>query len=327
MPDSGELDFFLDLRSFGRRGPGHRDRLTPAQIALIARTVRRVPEVMVKISGGATSAKGAVAHLKYIDRHGRLQIETDEGSQLKGKGSERSLADDWQLELDALEAVGPHGAVPGRRPTKVTQNIVLSMPAGTPPNGLLAAARDFAREEFALKHRYAMVLHTDQAHPHVHLVVRTLDEDGKRLRIRRETLRQWRASFAHHLRAHGIEANATPRAVRGQSKTRKRDGIYRAMRRGASTHMYWRVHEITRDLPHGWTEVDSARETLRSTRDQVVRGWLSICEALRQGGNDALASELRNYVASFSPPRREQDIWRERPTAMAIRSREGRPRE
>jgi hypothetical protein len=198
------------------------------------------------------------------------------------------------------------------------------MPAGTSPNALFAAARDFAREEFALKHLYAMVLHTDQAHPHVHLVVRTLGEDGKRLRIRRNTLRQWRADFAHHLRARGIEANATPRAVRGLSNTRKPDGMYRAMRRGASTHMYRRTHEIVRDFAHKTTSADFGHETLYSTRYHVVRSWLGVAGALRLAGNDALASDAEKYVANVSPPRSEQDAWRERVIALAIRSREGR---
>ena len=42
----------------------------------------------------------------------------------------------------------------------------------TPPNKVLEAVKDFAREEFAHKHRYAMVLHTDEPHPHVHMVVK-----------------------------------------------------------------------------------------------------------------------------------------------------------
>jgi hypothetical protein len=45
------------------------------------------------------------------------------------------------------------------------------MPAGTPPDKVLAAVKNFAREEFALKHRYTMVLHTDVPHPHAHVVV------------------------------------------------------------------------------------------------------------------------------------------------------------
>ena len=77
----------------------------------------------------------------------------------------------------------------------------LSMPKGTPPEKLLLASRDFAREQFALKHRYALAMHTDQDHPHVHLVVKAVSEDGKRLNIRKATLREWRGLFAQHLRA------------------------------------------------------------------------------------------------------------------------------
>jgi len=66
------------------------------------------------------------------------------------------------------------------------------MPAGTPAAGVLEASRAFAREQFALKHRYALVLHTDQPHPHVHLVVKAMSEQGRRMNIRKETLREWR---------------------------------------------------------------------------------------------------------------------------------------
>jgi len=39
----------FDLLSFGRAGPGRRDRLSPAHIEQIARTVARTPEVMIKV--------------------------------------------------------------------------------------------------------------------------------------------------------------------------------------------------------------------------------------------------------------------------------------
>jgi len=39
----------LDVASYARRGPGRRDQLSPAEIELIARTVNRTPEVMVKV--------------------------------------------------------------------------------------------------------------------------------------------------------------------------------------------------------------------------------------------------------------------------------------
>jgi type IV secretory pathway VirD2 relaxase len=112
---------------------------------------------------------------------------------------------------------------------------MLSMPPGTPAKGVLEAARNFAREEFALKHRYALVLHTDEPHPHVHLVVKAVSEQGVRLNIKKATLRAWRHEFARHLRQQGIAANATERAVRGETRVHKADGVYRAMLRGDSS--------------------------------------------------------------------------------------------
>lgn len=47
----------LDILSAGRRGPDGRPiQFTQSQIAQIARTVRRTPEVMVKVTGGGTSS-------------------------------------------------------------------------------------------------------------------------------------------------------------------------------------------------------------------------------------------------------------------------------
>ena len=49
----------LDIASFGRRGP--EAKLTPGEVAFIARTARRVPEVMIKVSGGARTLQGVGA--------------------------------------------------------------------------------------------------------------------------------------------------------------------------------------------------------------------------------------------------------------------------
>src|ERR1700722_11157061 len=164
----------FDILSFGRRGPGRTDRLSSAQIEQVARTVRRAPEVMVKVSGGGTGAKGVVAHFKYLTRRPEFEIETDEGEHLRGRGSVKGLVEDWDLDLDAEESGSAYSGRPGRKPVKLVHNIVLSMPAGASPTGLLAASQAFAREQFALRHRYGMVLHQDKDHPHVHLVVKAM---------------------------------------------------------------------------------------------------------------------------------------------------------
>lgn len=97
------------------------------------------------------------------------------------------------------------------------------MPAPTPPEKVLAAVRTFAREKFALQHRYAMVLHTDQAHPHVHMVVKAEGEHGRRLHIDKEMLRQWREDFARMMREQGVAANASPRVARGRVSSPVKD--------------------------------------------------------------------------------------------------------
>jgi len=79
---------------------------------------------------------------------------------------------------------------------------------------VLTAGKNFAWEDFGLKHRYAMVLHTDEPHPHVHLVVKAMDKDGRRLNIRRRTLRAWRQEFARQLRALDVAANAVNDGVK-----------------------------------------------------------------------------------------------------------------
>lgn len=298
----------LNFVSFGRHGPGRVDRLSPAQVEQIARTVRRVPEVMVKVSGGGTSTKAVAAHLHYIDRHGKLDLELDNGELLKGKGIEEDLADEWDLEADAAEADSPYGGKPGRKPAKLVHNIVLSMPAGTPPERLLAASRTFAREQFALKHRYGMVLHTDQDHPHVHLVVKAVSEQGERLNVRKATLRSWRQEFARHLRDRGVEANATERAVRGECRARKRDGIYRATLRGASTHMRLRVEAVANELKNGDLRIDTGKAKLLQTRKEVQRGWRAISGILASEGRSGLAAQVRQFADQMPPPRTEKEL-------------------
>src|SRR5690348_2824901 len=70
LPRTPGMEF--DIVSYGRRGPGTPDSLSVDQIEQVKRTVNRTPEVMVKVSGGARDTGGVRAHLKYIDRHGKL---------------------------------------------------------------------------------------------------------------------------------------------------------------------------------------------------------------------------------------------------------------
>ncbi len=76
----------------------------------------------------------------------------------------------------------------------------------------------FAREKFAPRYRYAIIPYTEQKHPNVHMVVKAENEDGQRLHVDKEMLRQWREDFARLMRVQGIAPNATPRVARGRNK-------------------------------------------------------------------------------------------------------------
>jgi len=59
-----------------------------------------------------------------------------------------------------------------------------SMPAGTDSKKLLAAVQALAARQFA-GHKYVMAMHTHQANPHVHVLVRAESDTGVRLNPRK----------------------------------------------------------------------------------------------------------------------------------------------
>ena len=325
LPRSAGME--LDIVSYGRRGPGGTLRFNSEQVEQVKRTVSRVPEVMVKVSGGARDSGGAKAHLKYIGRHGRLEIETDDGRSLQGRDVADELVADWQLDL--CRSQYKRKPAEGEKDTrsKLVHNIVLSMPAGTPPEKVLAAARIFARENFALQYRYAMVLHTDQPHPHMHLVVKCEHETapGKRLYIRKDTLRQWREQFAALMREQGVPANATPRQIRGQVKGARKDPIHhrlravrafqelpdsqRAGRRppSGSTFMRRKVEAVGKALQAGRLPPEPGRAGLVATRAQVEADWAETAEVLRRQGHEALARQVEQFNRTMPPVRTDRE--------------------
>jgi hypothetical protein len=269
---------------------------------------------MVKmLNKGGTSLRAVRRHIQYLDRGGELSIDSDDGEPLKGKGAAAALLEDWDLDLDAKRPTAdlkPWWGK-GKRQPKVVQKILFSMPAGTPPKKVLVAVKNFAREEFGAKHRYAMVLHTDEPHPHVHIVVRAMGYDGRRLRIRKDTLREWRREFARHLREQGVAANATERAVRGVTEPRKTDGVYRAGLRGLSTHWRQRAEAVVRELASGESKVEPGRTRLLETRRDIVRGWGEIADILVRQGEVELAQSVRHFIRRLPPACTERERIRE----------------
>jgi len=175
--------------------------------ARLARVAGGAPQVVVSLTGRRRNHGQLLAHLNYISRDGRLELEDRDGNTLVGRQSIRELADDWTLAA---------ASDPRRRSgASLSLSLVLSMPSGTNPSAVRDAARAFGRTVFADQFDYAFVLHTDVDHPHVHLTVQTSDERGRFLKPWKTDLDLWRQVFAEALRQRGVEAEATPRAARG----------------------------------------------------------------------------------------------------------------
>jgi len=194
--------------------------------ARLRRIAARTPEVMVKVTGRTRDPAHLAAHLSYITRNGQLPAEDRDGNPIEGRREVQDLARAWSADalLDSRRRID----------SPLSVAVILSMPAGTDAIRLRDAARAFAREAFADRFEYVLALHTDTAHPHVHLTVNALGSDGVRLGPRKADLEAWRQAFARSLRERGIAAEATPRRARGVTRKAERGPVRRLRERHES---------------------------------------------------------------------------------------------
>lgn len=196
-------------------------------LKIMDRTTRRVPQVVVKISSrlrGTSGVLGAFAYqarISFTDRE-PLALETSEGKMLSTVAEMRELANEWHMhELSGV----------ARRQGATAIAMVFSMPAGTDAEKVLGAVRDFAETDLT-DHRWAMTLHTDEPHPHVHLIVANRDNLGCRFNPDRAFLTHARERFAENLRERGIEADATRRMTRAYPDKGERADVRKMIERG-----------------------------------------------------------------------------------------------
>ncbi len=266
----------------------------------IAATVsRRVPQVMVKVTGGGRGMAAIAAHFRYISKNGRLAIEDDRGVVREGKEALRDLVEQWRYGGSLIDDIGPR---------REAFNIMLSMPHGTDAKIVQKAAREFAQAELP-DHRYVMVLHEHQANPHVHLSVRAESKTGQRLNPRKTDLHRWRETFAEKLRGWGVEAEATRQATRGE--IRNFDPIWRVKAMGEGR------------LRHTGAETKSVQRHWDS-RAEAMKGWAHIIQALlasERSEDRALAARVAGFVRE-APFVREAMRQRQRPAAQPARQRQ-----
>jgi hypothetical protein len=257
------------------RSRSQAERAAAIRARIEATVVRRAPQVMVKVTGGGRGMKAIAAHLRYISKNGRLDIEDERGQTARGKEAVHDLVEEWRFSGSCI------GDTSERREAF---NIMLSMPRGTADASIVQrAAREFAQAELA-DHKLVMVLHDHQANPHVHISVRAESRQGRRLNPRKADLQRWRETFAEKLRGHGIDAEATRQATRGAARNHPE---------------LWRVkaaEEGRLRKPRGERRGGTAAVTNRA---EAHRAWQEIATALARSG-DAADRKLADSITRFA---------------------------
>lgn len=262
--------------------------------AVLARVVRKAPEVLVKVTGRKKGADHLGAHLNYIGRNGEIPIETRDGEIITEKGEVQQIAQEWSDPLYWRQ-----------RATVSAVSMVFSMPEGTNPETVRQAVRETAERMLGENHDYLMALHTDTPRPHVHLTVQAEGLDGERFDPRREDLFNFREAFAETLRSRGVECEATPRWTRGQGRAGTSMALAQMrekIRRGASrqpTEADLRQAREALAIATGKAEsppfVARAKERWEATRQQYEKAADGF-DRTSDPRDQALARELRAFL-------------------------------
>ena len=259
----------------------------------LIKAVRKVPEVMVKISGGGKGMSHIKAHIDYIARNGEIDLEDENGDIHKGR---RELAD--VKKAWATDGVGIPEESDKR---KEAFNIIFSMPPGTDRKTVKDAVRAFAADEFK-DHQYVFASHDDEEHTHVHLCVKAADQNGIRLNPRKNDLQRWRELFVDKLKVVGIEANATPRWSRGVVQKPEKQAMKHINKRKEPT----RISQQQENDAH--LEVDSGIVHVNPYKDKIIASrrlahslYGSLAKGLLKGDKEdkSLALEIAKFVQNM----------------------------
>lgn len=174
-------------------------------------------EVVVKISGGAITRQGIKNSIDYMSRESELPVMNESGQVWNGE----EIAEAKEHMVDRANDPSNVHDEKGKENKKITQNIVFSPPvsAKVKPEDLLESVRKTMQKKYP-NNRFVLSYHSDKKdHPHVHIVFRIRDNDGKRSDIKKKDLREIRTGFCEELRMKGYDVKATHRQQQGLNQS------------------------------------------------------------------------------------------------------------
>jgi Relaxase/Mobilisation nuclease domain len=269
----------------------------------LIKAVRKVPEVMVKISGGGKNMSHIKEHMDYISRNGEIDLEDENGDIHRGKRELADVKNAWAKGRIGIPEEGD------RR--KEAFNIIFSMPPGTDRDSVKEAVRAFAADEFK-DHQYVFASHDDEEHTHVHLCVKAADQYGIRLNPRKNDLQRWRELFVDKLSVVGIEANATPRWSRGVVQKPEKQAIkHISKRKGLTRISQQQEKDAHLEVDSGVVHVNPYKDKIIASRRLAHNLYGSLAKGLLKGDKEdkLLALEITKFVQNMpSTKTRHEDL-------------------
>ncbi|MDG4676242.1 relaxase/mobilization nuclease domain-containing protein [Shinella sp. 838] len=183
------------------KGEGPARVVENAEADFVRRLVDAGVSAEVRVLGAAVSEKSGRYFLEKFLRTEKA-ITTSEGDRAKSGSSVKEKADGiWRSWSSHIRTVEPRNAF----------HIIFSARAGTDPEAMTRAVRDFLGEQVA-GHRWITAHHPETGHVHIHAMISARDDVGKALRLTKPELYEWRERFAAKAREQGIAMVATRRA-------------------------------------------------------------------------------------------------------------------
>lgn len=294
-------------------------------------------EVMLRI--GAANVRSYHHVLKtadYVARHGKIELQDQDGHVFFDKAAYRQKLYDWKILSSMGEGESKKGHV---------RRIILSMPQGTDIEKFKAGCNDWAKEMLS-GFDYLIAFHTAEndaktTQPHCHILLRTLNKEGKRFHLDNGEFQAFREHFASCLIRHGIEANATRRWSRGRTEkavsqaehhvsknrslsneerariyamSKKRDLLRRQKSRVENVVSASRSGKPIEDHP----SIVKAKKT-RKRVTELVNGAVKVLNASGERDDRALATQLSSRYAGLAPVEsKEQRMLRQLNEAKAV---------
>lgn len=323
---------------FGRRVYAHPEhggsrvsRLFPSVGGMSSRAkaekfARGTPEAMIKLDRAGIRSGGHLAEAgRYISRNCNLECEDQDGCVISDTDTLDALMADWADKDKAERAKSG-----SRNHFAMARRFIISTPEGTDPEALKQAIREFAQKE--LRDRgfdYIWTIHQDTDHPHAHILVRSVAKDGHRLHYSLREIKALRERWCVVAERHGIDLNATDRAVRGRTRRDKPIERVKQEQRG-SQHIYekYRIEELVKVLKEG-RDLDEPElmKKVRMTRTEILKNAADYIEELRQTGKPedlTLAASIEKKISEMPPVESAQEVRLRKAKEKIARKRQQR---